>query len=100
MIKNETIKKLDRQEIAELGMYDKGIYTFKGDLKCRVKGLKTTLNTENERHFEGEHIRWEAIEILATNNEGVREYAIRCFDKDKNEYETFWQILIGCSFFK
>lgn len=100
MIKNETIKKLDRQEIADLGLYDKGIYTYKGDLKSRIKGFKTTKNTENERHFEGEHIRWEVIEIVATNDEGVREWAIRCFDKERNDYETFWQMIIGCEFFR
>ena len=100
MIKNATIKKLDRQEIADLGLYSQGIYTYKGQVKSRVKGLKTTFRTESEVHFEGEHVRWEVIQIVTTNDEGKNEYAIRCFDKDRNEYENFWAVLAGLKFIK
>lgn len=99
MIKNSTIKKLDMHEVAELGLYSKGIYTYKGQVKTRVKGLKTTFRTETETHFEGEHVRWEVIQIVATNNEGVNEYAIRCFSKDKNEYVDY-MVLTGVDFMR
>lgn len=42
-IKNETIAKLTRDEIGKLGLLNIGVYTYKGTLKCRVKGLKTTV---------------------------------------------------------
>lgn len=99
MIKNATIKKLTREEIAELGLYAYGIYTYKGQVKSRVKGLKTTYKTEDEVHFEGEHLRWEVVTIVATNDEGVTEYAIRCFDKDDNRYSDY-QIIAGIAFMK
>lgn len=72
-IKNETIAKLTRDEIGKLGLLNIGVYTYKGTLKCRVKGLKTTMKTE---------------------------YAIRCYNKIKDEYEEFYPVLIGCDFFK
>lgn len=99
-MKNSTIKKLDRFEIAELGMYDLGIYTFKGDLKSRVKGFKTTLRTDDETHFEGEDFRVEVIKIVATNNEGINEYAIRVFSEERAEYLKSWPIINGCNFFR
>lgn len=99
MIKNSTIKKLDMHEIAELGLYNHGIYTFKGQVKSRVKGLKVTYRADDEVHFEGDHLRWEVIQIVATNDEGVNEYAIRCFSKDKNEYVVY-MILSGVDFMR
>ena len=100
MSKNATIKKLDRQEIADLGLYSQGIYTYKGQVKSRVKGLKTTFRTADEVHFEREHVRWEVVQIVTTNDEGKNDYAIRCFDKDRNEYENFWAVLAGLKFIK
>lgn len=39
-IKNETIAKLTRDEIGKLGLLNVGVYTYKGTLKCRVKGSR------------------------------------------------------------
>lgn len=103
-IKNETIKKLTRQEISDLGLFECGCYTYKGTLKQRVRGLKTTLKTENEVHFDGEDLRWEIIKIVPEKNRFnpmlEDEYCIRCFDKNENGYLKFYQVLIGCDFFK
>lgn len=97
-IKNETIAKLTRDEIGKLGLLNVGVYTYKGTLKCRVKGLKTTVKTDEKQFFENDNVRWEAIKIVATCDE--TEYAIRCYNKIKDEYEEFYPILIGCDFFK
>lgn len=97
-IKNETIAKLTRNEISNFGLLNVGIYTYKGKLKCRVKGLKTTVKTDEKQFFEDDNIRWEVIKIVATCDEA--EYAIRCYDKIKDEYKEFYPVLIGCNFFK
>ncbi len=93
---NETIKKLTSKEIGSLGLYDQGIYTYKGVAKSRVKGLKTTFKTDSEIHYESEFCRWEVIKT-ADDYDG---HAIRCFNKVRNEYETFYEVLIGCNFMK
>lgn len=97
-IKNETIAKLTRVEIGKLGLLNVGIYTYKGVLKCRVKGLKTTVKTDEKQFFENDSVRWEAIKIVVTCDEP--EYAVRCYDKIKDEYEEFYPALLGCGLFK
>ena len=97
-IKNETIAKLTRDEIGKFGLYNVGIYTYKGVLKCRVNGLKTTVKTDEKQFFENDSVRWEAIKIVTTCDEA--EYVIRCYDKMKDEYEEFYPMLFGCNFFK
>lgn len=61
-IKNETIAKLTRDEIGKLGLLNIGVYTYKGTLKCRVKGLKTTVklmksNSLKTTTFVGKQLR-------------------------------------------
>ena len=97
-IKNETIAKLTRDEIGKLGLFSIGVYTYKGTLKCRVKSLKTTVKTDEKQFFENDNVRWEVIKIVATCDE--TEYAIRCYNKTKDEYEEFYPVLAGCDFFK
>lgn len=98
MINNTTIQKLNYKEIGELGLNNKGIYTYRGELKSRKQGFKKTLDTENEVHFEIESIRFEAIKIEALGE--TPEWAMRMYDKANEKYEDFWLPLYGCEFFK
>ncbi len=98
-IKNETIAKLTKDEIGKLGLNNIGVYTYKGTLKCRVKGLKTTVKTDEKQFFENDNVRWEAIKIVETCGY-EDEYAIRCYNKINDEYEEFYPVLQGCYFFK
>lgn len=43
-------------------------------------------------------IKANEIKIVATCDEA--EYAIRCYDKIKDEYREFYPILLGCGLFK
>lgn len=97
-IKNETLAKLTRVEIGNLGLVNCGCYTYKGSLKSRVKGLKVTMRTESQVNFESESNRWEVIKIVALGD--VDEYAIRLYNKERESYEEFYPILIGCDFFR
>lgn len=99
-IKNETIAKLTRHEIGILGLNTVGIYTYKGELKSRLRGLKTTLKTDEQVNYESETVRWEMVKIVSSNDEGTNEYALRCYNKEKEQYEEFYQVLIGCEFFR
>lgn len=56
------------------------------------------MKTDEKQFFENDNVRWEAIKIVATCDE--TEYAIRCYNKIKDEYEEFYPVLIGCNFFK
>ena len=56
------------------------------------------MKTDEKQFFENDNVRWEAIKIVATCDEV--EYAIRCYNKIKDEYEEFYPVLIGCDFFK
>ena len=97
-ISNYTISKLTRNEICSLGLTNIGIYTYKGALKKRVKGLKTTAKTDTLQYFENDNLRWEVIKIIPVAYEC--EYAVRLFNKTTDEYETFYPVLNGCEFFK
>ena len=99
-IGNETLKKLNRLEIASLGLLNGGIYTYIGTPKCRVKGFKTTKNTLDEIWYESEEIRYEVIKIQAVCDGDNNHYAVRRIAKDSNTYEEFWPVLWGCNFFK
>lgn len=97
-ITNESIAKLTFIEIGNFGLSQAGINTYRGTLKSRVKGFKTTLRTDAQTNFESETARYEAIKIVATEDKD--EYAIRYFNKEKNSYETFFPAIWGCEFFK
>ena len=97
-ISNYTLSKLTRNEIGSLGLMNMGIYTYKGTLKNRVKGFKTTAKTDALQYFENDKIRWEVIKIIPVAYEC--EYAVRLFNKTTDEYETFYPVLNGCEFFK
>lgn len=97
-IKNETLAKLTRDEIGALGLVNCGCYTYKGSLKSRLKGLKTTMKTDMQVNFESESNRWEVIKIVAVGDEA--EYVIRLYNKERESYEEFYPILLGCDFFR
>ena len=97
-ISNYTLSKLTRNEIGSLGLMNIGIYTYKGTLKNRVKGFKTTAKTDTLQYFENDNVRWEVIKIIPVAYEC--EYAVRLFNKTTDEYETFYPVLNGCEFFK
>ena len=97
-IENSTIMKLDRKEIGALGLVQAGVFTYKGELKSRVMGLKVTMRTENQVNFESDSIRYEVIKIIPQGEEN--EYAIRCYDKELESYDRNWMILTGCHFFR
>lgn len=97
IIKNETIKKLTNEEMNNLGCFNIGIGLCKGTPKARIKGLKTTLKTKTEVHYEGEHIRHELIKLA---DESGDCYAYRLFDKSKNEYEKFILVFQMLAFIK
>ncbi len=97
-MKNSTIKKLDRIEISELGLNNKGIYTYRGEIKSRIKGMKRTFNTADEIHFESDNTRVEIISIVSVEDQ--KEWAIRMFDKKKDSYMEFWPVLFGLEYIR
>lgn len=97
-ISNATIEKLTRDELAGFGLYNAGICTYKGELKSRKKGFKTTEAPHTERCFETESKRFEFIKIQQTSEE--TEYAMRVYNKVENDYEEWFPVLWGCDFFK
>lgn len=104
-IENATIAKLNRKEIGRLGLSANcGVYTFKGTPKKRKAGMKTTLFTDTEIHYESDYARFELIKIPTTicraNEDGMDEWAARYYDKEKDTYLDFWQVVHGCGYFK
>ena len=96
-IKNETIKKLTRKEMNGIGCFNSGIVTVIGTAKQRLKGLKTTLKSETEMHYESEYLRHELIKLADEDNENC---AYRMFNKETNKYEDFVQPLVAIEFVK
>lgn len=97
-ISNSTLSKLTRNEICSLGLTNIGIYTYKGAIKKRVKGFKITAIAHNVVYYENDNVRWEIIRIIPSAYES--EYAVRLYNKETCEYETFYPVLNGCEFFK
>ena len=97
-ISNYTLSKLTRNEICCLGLQNIGIYTYKGALKKIVKGFKITAIAHNLTYYENDNVRWEIIRIIPSAYES--EYAVRLYNKETREYETFYPVLNGCEFFK
>ena len=97
-ISNYTLSKLTRNEICCLGLQNVGIYTYKGALKKIVKGFKITAIAHNVVYYENDKVRWEIIRIIPSAYES--EYAVRLYNKETREYETFYPVLNGCEFFK
>ena len=62
--------------------------------------MKTILKTEDEIHYETEAVRVEIIKIQDSGRFDVEEYALRVFNKNRNEYDESYQVLFGCDFFK
>jgi len=96
-IKNETIAKLNREEIGTLGLYNRGIMTYKGTLKSRRNGFKTIKVNDIQTNFENDAYKIEFIKIEKMHDED--EYAMRLFNNESNEYVTFMPLL-GIEFFK
>ena len=97
-IKNSTLAKLDRHEIGALGLYSKGIMTYKGTLKSRKQGWKTEKVNEYQTNFVGEHTTIEFIQIVASGDEP--EYAMRVRRNAEDMYETDVMPLWGVDYFK
>ena len=97
-ILNSTLSKLTRYEICCFGLQNIGIYTYKGVLKKIVKGFKITAQSHNVVYYENDNVRWEIIRIIPVAYES--EYAVRLYNKETGEYETFYPVLNGCEFFK
>lgn len=103
-LNNETIKKLTIKELNDLGCANIGIMPVRGIAKQRVKGLKTTLKTDTETHYEGENIRWELIKTQSVYDDDMGHeiygYVVRRFIKATNTYDDFVQILTAIGFVK
>ena len=98
-IKNETIHKLNRDEIGELGLLNYGVFTYKGNLKSRKNGFKTVKPCEWQVNFELDAYRVEFIQIEQVADEP--EWAMRVFQKlDNQGYTTMVNVLWGCEFLK
>ena len=97
-IANTTIAKLDRIEIGQLGLYSRGIYTYKGTLKARKQGWKTERVDDKQTNFVGAHSTFEFIQIVSLGDEP--EYALRVKNTDSDDYTESYPILWGCDFFK
>lgn len=97
-ISNDTLSKLTRDEIYCFGLMNAGICTYRGALKSRVKGFKTTLKTDKIQYFEDEAVRWEVVKIVPNNF--INEYAVRFFNKNLECYEDFYPVIIPTNFFK
>ena len=97
-ISNYALSKLTMAEIWGLGLMNAGISTYQGELKKRVKGLKTRIITDRIQYFEDENVRWEVIKIVPRSVKN--EYAVRLFNKHLECYEDFYPVLIPTNFFK
>lgn len=96
-IKNDTIKKLTVEELNALGVYSEYyIMLVKGTPKARLKGLKTTLKTDTEIHYENDYARYELIRTADTEETC---YAVRCYDKSIDCY-NFLNPVAACEFVK
>ena len=96
-LSNETISKLNRNEIGFFGLFNKGVYTYKGLLKSRKQGYKTQKG-DMQVSFIGETHTVEMIKIQSLGDEA--EYAMRVYDNYTGEYVTDYSVLAGCDFFK
>ena len=101
-IKNETLHKLNREEIVILGLVNKGVGIYRGDLKTRYNGVKRQSNDGITFWYEGESFRMEFTEIESEEVDGfpVRHWAARIWNKKRNAYETYPMGIMGCDFFR
>ena len=97
-ISNYALSKLTRDEIYGLGLMNAGICAYQGELKKRVKGLKTRMFTDRLQYFEDDNARWEVIKIVPRSVKN--EYAVRFFNKHLDCYEEFYPVIIPTNFFK
>ena len=97
-LKNSTIAKLDRNEIGFFKLYDSGVYTYKGTLKSRKAGYKTSKVSDYQTNFYDDEHRIEFIRIQSLGDE--EEYAMRVFNIADNNYYKSFPILAGCDFFR
>lgn len=85
-ITNETLKKLTITEVNDLDLFNHGIVGLNQIIpKSRVNGLKTTLKTDSEIHYENEHARCELVRLADGN------YIFRIYRKHLNEYDDYVQ---------
>lgn len=102
-IKNETIHKLNRHEIGDLGLVNHGVMLYKGELKTRKPGLKRTVVNDWQINFEGTVAVLEFIKIEPTLTE--TEWAMRIRQKSiYPDMDDFYiediNPLLGCDFFR
>lgn len=96
-MKNETIKKLTNEEMNNLGCFNIGIVPVRGIPKARVKGLRTTLRTDDEMWYESDVIRTELIKLT---DESGDCWVVRRYRMVDETYEDFVQPLIAIQFVK
>ena len=97
-IKNDTIAKLNRIDISDLGLNSQGIFTYKGTLKSRVKNYKTEKVNDHQINFSTHGTILEFIKIQSLSD--TDEYALRVKDILTDRYAEFYPVLWGCKFFK
>lgn len=97
-LNNSTIAKLNRDEMSILGLYNKGIMTYKGELKSRKQGYKTVKVSDYQTDFVNEHTTLEFIKIVPLGSD--TEYAMRVRETGTDYYDTDVMPLWGCDFFK
>ena len=102
-IKNETLHKLNRHEIGDLGLCNHGVMLYKGELKSRVMGVKRVVVNDWQINFEGTVAVLEFIKIEPTLAEN--EWAMRIRQKAiqpgmEEFYSEDLNPLVGCRYFR
>lgn len=102
-IKNETLHKLTKEEIGDLGLCNEGVGLYRGELKTRCNGIKRTSEDGITFSFEGTARRIEFTEIVSNEMEDnfpVRHWAARIWNKVSNSYETYPMGIAGCDYIR
>jgi hypothetical protein len=97
-VENDTLKKLTTKEVNGLGLGNIGCNPIKGIAKTRLKGLKTTMRTDNEIHYESDYNVHELIKLADVDE--IPHWVHRVFNKESKKYEEFVQILMSIEFVK
>lgn len=97
-IKDETLAKLTNEEAQDLGLANIGFGFYKGELKTRYNGMKRVAKNEKTFVFEGTYLRAEFTELA--DKEEKPFWAMRIFNKERNEYETYPMGIYGVYFMR
>ena len=98
-LKDETIAKLTSDEAQTLGLANEGFGFYKGELKTRYNGMKRVAKNEKTYAFEGTNNL--IAEFIRLADEGDRPcWAMRIFNKERNEYENIPMGIYGVYFIR